>query len=1416
MYCDFFGLSALPFNNTPDPKFFFNTPDHEEALASLVYTATQRKGYALVTGEVGSGKTLLTRLLLSRLPVGAQTAVITNSRLSGVELLGAICREFQISIEPGASSADLCHALEEFLLQQYARDRLAIVVLDEAQNLAIDAFEELRLLGNLEAEDAKLLQVLILGQPELRDTMQRSELRQLRQRVFRTYHLKGLTAEQTSGYVRHRLSVVGGAKLDLFTPAAIDAIYRASGGMPRLINQICDHALLDAYSAQSKSVTPAIVATCLDALDVGRDLPTGDRGADKQPAKASPTDDVESVIGKLHDRLAHFERRIDSVAGQLKSPSEQSEAVRADLAQIRGIREQAQALFEDARAQMDVLQSRMKKLAVEGQTSVAALRDRAVGVANTAASTTQAVAERAERLRGEVVALAEAEDQGIDALSDESDSSRKSAADRIDATLEAETSRAARLELSLNGVLSQSRSDIETVRGHMLHLGEKHAERVERVLGGLEALVASVTSQCRTAVEQTARQVTESQARAELVQREIDASRRRSIDEVESARGKLAGMLESAGQAAAESRRQMEELTRQFELRARSGVRRIEELAAAPTAAARQCAEELQQSLTAAATQAARARQELDAISRAAEQRLATSTASLQKSLTVHRSDFDALRQSAVGLHSELVNKLAACRADAEQQMREQAQATTEMRRETAQRVASLRNEAAACAKRMADEAESLRARATEASKTTLAEHEARLDAAVRRAGTAQDRIAQSLAALERQSEGIRERIDAASKQSQTQLAAVNESAKTALDDLASKADAARGAWRTDLANGEARMSALLEAARRESMTMADEFKSLRTEVAAELGEAVGRIQSERESARAAATRMVTTLSRLTERATEATEAAEARVGKIIAESEAGMQRLASFADDMTQRVAAALGEAQEKVAASRAQHEHDSERLRGELAGMIEAGRDRIAELEQRADELEPRARQIGDELEQRMRVAQETAARNTEMFAGEFARMLGETQSSAAQMRRELEAVQQGLVSAAEAAKREAEDAIARRQAAVERMRQISGEAIVELREEADRTAQQAASIRLELQTSGDEVRRSVESAEDRLRQTATTLTSQIETLRDAARQDAEATAGRLSGLREQVEAGAEQVRQQSARLLSQGEAASAALRQHADELMQAAQRGAERVAGEAKTLLSSADAAVARFDERAVEAVREITAQADSVKGEAERLRGELRAGQERVEEAAVLVTRESARVKDEAETLLVRATEVEGRTTELREMTRSVAAVVKSLATAQTHARKQTEQIVHANAAADERLAQISQHTARVGQLVGIIRQLYGALDTRIDSLRERLNAADDICRSVPREIETLREALHSPGKRAVGGQFGGGKAELRVGPRRGAIRVRRATGPGGGAGEKGATLGEVIRRNQKLNEWLEKTVAAAGE
>ncbi|NLX13004.1 MAG: AAA family ATPase [Phycisphaerales bacterium] len=259
MYCNHFKIKRLPFNNTPDPAFYYSTPDHEEALATLQFAAQHRKGFVLVTGEVGAGKTLIGRMFLRQIDTGAATAVINHTHLNGQQLLFAICRELNLPMEAGSGNVELTQLLQDYLLEQYARGRSVVVLLDEAQNLPDASFEELRMLGNLEADDAKLLQVCILGQPELRDHFRRSSLKQFEQRLFRRFHLPALNLEQTLGYINHRLVVAGAADPNLFTPEAIRRIFTVSQGIPRVINHLCDNALLTAYGQQSNVVDEAII-----------------------------------------------------------------------------------------------------------------------------------------------------------------------------------------------------------------------------------------------------------------------------------------------------------------------------------------------------------------------------------------------------------------------------------------------------------------------------------------------------------------------------------------------------------------------------------------------------------------------------------------------------------------------------------------------------------------------------------------------------------------------------------------------------------------------------------------------------------------------------------------------------------------------------------------------------------------------------------------------------------------------------------------------------------------------------------------------------------------------------------------------------------------------------------------------------
>jgi type II secretory pathway predicted ATPase ExeA len=261
VYANFFGLRELPFNNTPDPRFFYPTPDHEEALATLIYAVSEAKGFVLLTGEVGTGKTLLSRLMLRHFQDQIAFAVINHSCLSAQDMLSMIGVEFDLDLKHDDTPALMIRRLQDFLLAKFASNMPTVLILDEAQNLPRDAFEMLRTIGNLEADDAKLLQVLILGQPELRQRFMAQDMRQLHQRVFRSFHLPALSRELCGNYIRHRLQVAGGG--DVFDAAAHALIYEASQGLPRLINTICDNAMLSAYSADQKKIDGPFLKTVL-------------------------------------------------------------------------------------------------------------------------------------------------------------------------------------------------------------------------------------------------------------------------------------------------------------------------------------------------------------------------------------------------------------------------------------------------------------------------------------------------------------------------------------------------------------------------------------------------------------------------------------------------------------------------------------------------------------------------------------------------------------------------------------------------------------------------------------------------------------------------------------------------------------------------------------------------------------------------------------------------------------------------------------------------------------------------------------------------------------------------------------------------------------------------------------------------
>ncbi len=260
MYTSFFGLNEKPFTITPDPRYLFMSERHGEGLAHLVYGVTEGGGFIQLTGEVGTGKTTLVRTLLGQIPAEVDIALILNPQLSALEFLLAICEELGITvaIDDKKSAKSLVDALNRHLLDAHSRGRRIILLVDEAQNLSAEVLEQLRLLTNLETSRQKLLQIILIAQPELREKLAQENLRQLAQRITGRYHLEPLSADEASRYIDHRLRVAG-ALTEIFNAAAKREVFRLSGGVPRIMNVICDRALLGAYTREERIIDKPLV-----------------------------------------------------------------------------------------------------------------------------------------------------------------------------------------------------------------------------------------------------------------------------------------------------------------------------------------------------------------------------------------------------------------------------------------------------------------------------------------------------------------------------------------------------------------------------------------------------------------------------------------------------------------------------------------------------------------------------------------------------------------------------------------------------------------------------------------------------------------------------------------------------------------------------------------------------------------------------------------------------------------------------------------------------------------------------------------------------------------------------------------------------------------------------------------------------
>ncbi len=260
MYSSYFGLTEAPFSIAPAPRFLYMSQPHQEALAHLLYGVNSGGGFVLLTGEVGTGKTTICRYLLEQIPETCDVAYIFNPKLTVAELLSSICVEFGIAFPAGNTSIKVfVDCINTHLLDAHARGRHAVLIIDEAQNLSPDVLEQMRLLTNLETSERKLLQIILIGQPELVAMLERPELRQLAQRIVARYHLGPLTKPEVAAYVRHRLEVAG-ARRPLFPPALMGRLHRLSGGIPRILNVLCDRALLGAFVQSKERVDRSTLA----------------------------------------------------------------------------------------------------------------------------------------------------------------------------------------------------------------------------------------------------------------------------------------------------------------------------------------------------------------------------------------------------------------------------------------------------------------------------------------------------------------------------------------------------------------------------------------------------------------------------------------------------------------------------------------------------------------------------------------------------------------------------------------------------------------------------------------------------------------------------------------------------------------------------------------------------------------------------------------------------------------------------------------------------------------------------------------------------------------------------------------------------------------------------------------------------
>ncbi len=352
MYTEFFGLSAKPFELLPNPKFLYLSKGHRKALSYLQYGVQEHAGFTLLTGEVGSGKTTLVRDVINNISADVTLSMIFNTRVDGHQLVAMINEDFGLNTE-GKDKVQLITELNDFLLEECSCNRQPIIIIDEAQNLSAEGLEEIRLLSNLEADNFKMVQIILVGQPELKQIIAKPSLRQLRQRISISCHLNPLNREETEEYIYHRLATVGSRDCVKFQDGVFDTIFRFSGGVPRLINLICDFLLLSAFVEETREIDKTLVNDAVSELSFD------------EPRSSSPSLDHEKLApqraqssSSLDDRLT----RIEENYAKLNADRSEKEAILERLSSQGGILEY---LINQQQKQFGQFDDQLKKLSAQ-------------------------------------------------------------------------------------------------------------------------------------------------------------------------------------------------------------------------------------------------------------------------------------------------------------------------------------------------------------------------------------------------------------------------------------------------------------------------------------------------------------------------------------------------------------------------------------------------------------------------------------------------------------------------------------------------------------------------------------------------------------------------------------------------------------------------------------------------------------------------------------------------------------------------------------------------------------------------------------------------------------------------------------------------------------------------------------------